>query len=770
MKQLLTVLSGLLVFALAGADFTAVPIVFSPEASPLEKAALKDLQECLQKATGKKFPLLTEAQFKGKRSIQVGFTTGSVKYFAGEKYPSRQSWRIKSTPDTLYITGGSPTGVAYGIYDFLNRNGIYFLTPDCTAVPRIAKLECGTLDVRQSPSFEVRRLYHGLYFSADWKNTAKPYQINDYRRRNFEMAERADQPDRFRVSGITKSDCHTFYFYLPPAKYAKSHPEYYSMDRSGKRVCNPRVGTQLCFSNPEVRKLLVKQLLDWIEQDRKNCKAKNLCFPMLYDFSQQDCCSFLCYCKPCQALIRKYGNDTGLLLDMVNEMARAAANKYPGVYIQTFAYVNTEVPSEKIRPEKNVVIKYCDVYTSSNCFYPVRKQAPRRKLLCGWLKQTPDVYLWDYWNMAGFEGAREPGMIVDAAIDDLKFFREQKVPALFIEAEIAPYRPQSFIFLQYFLGYQLMKDVSQDAEKLIGLYIRNYYGPAAAEIRCYFDMLRTAVGNTGPDLNKNYSFNTIPFLLECHAVLRKALEKAGSNAAFRKRVLDEMNVVSYALIRKTQNEKVSGLDRNKFIKEYRDNMIYAMDHNWMVTPAGRKRALTSLDNDVAFFNVNYPLPEELAGRPAEKIHRLGYPQFPYGFSDARILHDPASDMAKSIAYLPVDQNKHTKNFLLGLYDNFARRSLGRCSITPAAQDEKYHWYKLGKFKLGRDTIIWGSASWHMSIYLKEFFVNDDGADEKTNPNICEVWVSVRFTGPAYNRGSKNPNGVYVDKIVLYRHF
>ena len=769
MKITVTVLTAFLAFALSGADFTGVPIVYSAKATQFEKLALKDLQNCLQKATGKKFPLLTEAQFKGKRSIQFGFTDACVKYFAGEKYPSRQTWRIKSTDQTLYIYGGSPSGAVYGIYDFLNRNNIYFLAPDCTAVPSMAKLECSGLDVKQSPSFADRELYHGLYLSADWKNTLKPIPMRDFLRRNFAGILREDQLDKFRISYATKSTCHTFYYYIPPAKYAKSHPEYYSMDHTGKRVCIPASGTQLCLSNPEVRKLLVKQLLDWIAQDRKICREKNLPVPMLYDFSQQDNCSFLCYCKPCQTLIRKYGGDTGLLLDTVNEMAREVAKKYPGVYIQTFAYVNTEKPSDKIKPEKNVVIKYCDVYSRSNMFFPLRTQESRRKLLCDWLDQTPNVYLWDYWNMGWFAGVEKPGMIVDAVIDDLRFFHEKKVPALFLEAEISPYRPQSFIFLQYFLGAQLMKDVSQDAEKLIDVYIRNYYGPSAGEIRSYFDMMRNAIRKSDPDRKKLYSFVTVPFLQKSLVILRKALQKAGSDPAYRKRVMDEMNVVAYALIRRSQLVKIPGLDRDKLIKEYHDNMIFAMDHNWMVTPAGRKRALSALEADVAFFNVNYALPKELAGYPAEKIRRLGYPQFPWEYTDVKIVHDhPASDMANSIAYLPSDQKKHKLPFPMGLYDRPSKKSLASSRLVPAAPDEKYHWYKLGKIKLGKDTIIWGSSSWFMSIYLKDFYVSDDGVDEKVNPNVCEVWISVRFSGPAYNKGSKNPNGVYVDKIVLAR--
>lgn len=761
-----TILLSLVVVALVySGDFTGVAIVHPDTISGFEQAAVKDLQDYLTKATGKQYQLIPESEFSGGKSIQTGFTASSLKELPKETMPDSQQWRIKDAGDTLFITGGSSAGVAYGIYDFLNRNGIYWLTSDCEVVPEITQIKTDGWDISGVPSFRVRDIYHGLYSCMDWAKDSRPKNSWDkYIQRVFSYIPYENRDQRFRISYKTHSECHSFHYYLPPEKYAEEHPEYYSMGADGKRYWESNY--QLCFSNPDVRRLVKEQLFKWIEEDRKDKPSD---YPALYDFSQQDNSSFYCYCQPCQEIVKKYGGDTGLLLDMVNEMAREAHQKYPDVYIQTFAYVNTEVPLDTIKPEKNVVIKYCDLYSQSNCFVPVRQQPARENLLKKWLSQTSNVYLWDYWNMGGFAGAKDPGMLLDAVIDDLRFFHQEGLPALFIEAEIAGYRPQSFIYLQYFLAYMLMKDINLDPEKLIDLYIRNYYGSAAEPVRLYFDFLRTTIRRHNPELEKQYAYADGDFLKKAHDMLTEALQAAGDNAMYRKRVIEELNVVDYRLIRTTQVKPMSNVDRQQLIGLYQENMTYAINNHHLANDFGKKRALAALKSDVDFFQISYELPQEVAKYEPQRIHRLAYPQFPYSYIDARVVKDPLSEMALSIAYLPEVQSKHKSPFSIGLYDQPTKRSLNT-RIAPVTNDENYHWYKLGRFKLGRQSIIWGSGSWHMSIELKEFYTPDDGIPDDSNPNLYDVWVNVRFSGPVYIKGSESANGVYIDKIVLARPF
>ena len=56
----------------------------------------------------------------------------------------------------------------------------------------------------------------------------------------------------------------------------------------------------------------------------------------------------------------------------------------------------------------------------------------------------------------------------------------------------------------------------------------------------------------------------------------------------------------------------------------------------------------------------------------------------------------------------------------------------------------------------------------MGIQLKDAFTIADGIEEANNPNYFDVWVSIRFQGPAYVKGSAKENAVYIDRAALIR--
>ncbi|MBR1952754.1 MAG: hypothetical protein IKA32_09265 [Lentisphaeria bacterium] len=53
----------------------------------------------------------------------------------------------------------------------------------------------------------------------------------------------------------------------------------------------------------------------------------------------------------------------------------------------------------------------------------------------------------------------------------------------------------------------------------------------------------------------------------------------------------------------------------------------------------------------------------------------------------------------------------------------------------------------------------------MQIDLKTAYQIDDGASKE---NVWDTYFSAKFTGPAYVKGSKKENAIYVDQVVLVR--
>ena len=46
--------------------------------------------------------------------------------------------------------------------------------------------------------------------------------------------------------------------------------------------------------------------------------------------------------------------------------------------------------------------------------------------------------------------------------------------------------------------------------------------------------------------------------------------------------------------------------------------------------------------------------------------------------------------------------------------------------------------------------------------------NPTAADGLPGYNVWETWLSVKYTGPAYVKGSTQKNGVFLDRVILVK--
>ena len=87
-------------------------------------------------------------------------------------------------------------------------------------------------------------------------------------------------------------------------------------------------------------------------------------------------------------------------------------------------------------------------------------------------------------------------------------------------------------------------------------------------------------------------------------------------------------------------------------------------------------------------------------------------------------------------------------------------------IKEVPQDEKYHWYRFpGKLELKDNPSAFyghGGAIYVNTGHLFDFRTDDPDA------NTWDACFSVKFTGPAYVKGSTKENAIFVDMLVLTR--
>ncbi len=105
--------------------------------------------------------------------------------------------------------------------------------------------------------------------------------------------------------------------------------------------------------------------------------------------------------------------------------------------VQTEAYNFTLTAPQTIRPDANVMIRYCDNYGLSDMTRPLTepRNAERLALLDDWAKSARQIGIWDYWRTFDPHppGLFAPSSNVRAMHRDIQFFRERNVKYVTIE-------------------------------------------------------------------------------------------------------------------------------------------------------------------------------------------------------------------------------------------------------------------------------------------------------------------------------------------------
>ncbi|MBR2372668.1 MAG: DUF4838 domain-containing protein, partial [Lentisphaeria bacterium] len=364
-------------FPLAGGSANMIPagqwsIVIGGSAEKQFSFCAKELQELLACRIGKKIPILKNVKLSGAPVILLDKNDPALE---------PEEFRIVREKNVIRIIGGTPIGTLYGVYEFLQRFcDVWNVAPGVIYAPQ-TPLSFGAVNIRLKPAISKREIYHsgGDYTKSQVKNKWRIFDLRNrvsisaYLQRDFFQYT----DSRYRFSRTAGNSCHSFYNYIPPEKYGKTKPEYFSMNRDGLRIMKRNAGGQLCLTNPDVKKIVCEHLLSSIRKDREKYGKTA---PKLYDFSQMDNTPYLCYCPPCKKIIAQYGKaDSGLLLWFVNQVAREIKKSYPDVMIRTFAYVNTEKIPSGIRAEDNVMIQLCDLYSKSNHTIPLTHPVNRKR-------------------------------------------------------------------------------------------------------------------------------------------------------------------------------------------------------------------------------------------------------------------------------------------------------------------------------------------------------------------------------------------------------
>jgi len=508
-------------------------------ATDAETYAAKELADYLGKITGAVFRIVGEGEAtSASHRVFVGWTDFAAEHKCDASRLGDEEWIIRTVGQGLIITGGRPRGTLYGVYEFLERElDCHWLDESTEVVPKSPDLTLGKVNRRGQPAFWMRAISGGYYsIESGLYGKDQPYRARN--KVNGDSSGGLGAKFGFTIGYGSPGGCHTFGDYAK--KFPADRPEYLSMNPQGKRIgaADGSGPGGICLMHPEVRKLVLARLREFILADRQRCAKAGTPPPRVYDISQNDN-HWMCQCPDCKAMSAREGSESGPVIDFINEIADGIRTEYPDIFVQTFAYSITEQPPKTLRPRDNVIIRIAELNAEwgreSDLFHPITHKSNRAQLqrLQGWSRIARNLSEWDYWiQYSPNDKFPTPYAPIRCIPPDLATFHKNHVSTIYVECE-DPERT-SFYALKRWLGFQLMQNPRQAAEPLLKMFFAGYYGPAAAKMREYLRFLENSIAAVDANMSavKNYArpYLTLPFYLTCERLLDEAEALCASDA------------------------------------------------------------------------------------------------------------------------------------------------------------------------------------------------------------------------------------------------
>ena len=429
----------------------------------VQKAA-DDLAQWLGCIAGARFDIHREPEnsvLKGK-FVSIGQTRLLAK--SGSKIDEAklldEGYAIDEIGGNLYLAGGATRGPVNAVYALLEEDlGCRWYSRFTQTIPSMPTLKFRPVKRSYVPVLEIRDPYYWEAFDGTWSL------------RNQTNSSMAPIPAEWGGNKRYAMFVHTFSDLVPTDQYFAEHPEYFS-ERDGKR--DPG---QLCFSNPEVVKVVVNSV-------KRALKVS--AGAQMISVSQNDyypCCA----CAKCKAAGEAEGSMAGPLLTFVNAVAEEVGKDFPKVRISTLAYLDTAVPPKTVRPAKNVAIQLCtDSHAWSEPFSFIEETERFQTSMKGWAAIGADIYIWDYTS--NFSHYPSPMPNWQVVTDSIRYFVKHSAKGVMLQGNYqTPGTADGY--MRCWVWAKQLWDPSLDTQSLMKDFVFGYYGAAAEPIWDYQELL-----------------------------------------------------------------------------------------------------------------------------------------------------------------------------------------------------------------------------------------------------------------------------------------
>jgi len=378
-------------------------------------------------------------------------------------------------------------GTLYAAYDFLETYcGVrwYMVTDVGRVVPKLKTLALSPDRRRFKPWTSLRQIGWGT-----WGTPGDLGKVDLYGKRRYKRwaPRRELNLHRLRMRGACEpfGVNHSVHDYSK--RFGKEHPDWFVDD-------NPGPGMQLRYDKPEVIKQVAADAMDYFalpfELRRFGAKMTHASRLGAGDFFPVMPLDNRHYGEktnpPLQLERRGRGFGTGTysnyVFTWVNNVAKLVAAKYPGGCISTCAYAGMFEPPE-FDMEPNVAVCVCMADGWREGGYGL-------EMLHAWRERVSRLYTWEYYYANRRFPIIRPRLVAHYITKQLYPMR---VEGMFME--IGDESPVLY-HLDYYVTMRLLYDGRQDVEKILAEYFQLFYGPAAAPMTRFWNMLEEMTAKT----------------------------------------------------------------------------------------------------------------------------------------------------------------------------------------------------------------------------------------------------------------------------------
>ncbi|MDD5727776.1 MAG: DUF4838 domain-containing protein, partial [Victivallales bacterium] len=429
-------------------------------------------------------------------------------------------WQLKIDKNGIVLTYGEEQSLAPALFDFLRGLGYAYYANDC-----VVELKSDPQRILPLTDKQVKPRYHYCIpeiMPASYMSGGTFYD-------NVILGNAVD----WFHSPVYTSIMHPTNLILPMDIYGKSHPEYYMMNRDGKRITDIRSGlVSPCLSNPEAMRICVDNMIA--------LALKQPPRPIMY-FSIGDDVA----CCKCPACVKANGGTdsySNLTMMFLNKVARGLAKKRPDMKICFLAYATCRKHLPAVKPEKNIAVNYaitlpCNLHTDCGM------NRNDYDLLAKWSKYVGGrdrVGLMTYSDMRPLHRT--------AQLESMEKYAGNEV-VMYYWKGYSPAIP--FVTARWNLG--------EDPEKLLKEFNDHYYGKGGQFISQVDHLVKTFSQNykhTPEELKKTVEARNSHFHIwggglntrsaldrktfdEIYNIFDRALAAVGADTSLRQRVLRE---------------------------------------------------------------------------------------------------------------------------------------------------------------------------------------------------------------------------------------